>query len=352
MEPSYKPLAIAFPNAIYDFADHQVVAQRHLVNSFTTQPFKELVTRMWDVETVEIITAPKTVLENNGDTLCANFFYDYSKAISQSTTTSSSKQVSSDTKISDEIDLSESAGLKFALSEQISATIKQSVSESVGLSYTTGKSHTNTTTTTVTWGSTPTVLPNSILNITVWTAQVTADIYITGDALYPGNTTGIQTWIQGDGVEQLAPYDKVPVLESSSQIATLDQIKNVAKIAMNLIDAKWSDTFLNTLISSSVGGKVDSLAGDTAVVEIWVCDMDSVPYLTCDKTLSKLFPPQIKTCPGNRRTVLDHSGSFEESLVMSLLPHDRCYSMVPVQGYDNRWYIQKHNACNTGGSAS
>eukprot|EP00127_Corallochytrium_limacisporum_P000292 Clim_evm7s10 gene=Clim_evmTU7s10 len=350
---SFKPYAISFPSAYLIWRDGELDSINPLVNSYSVQPFEELLTRMWQVETVDLLTQPKTVIEENGATICGHAVFLYSKAVSQSTTTSSSETVSSDTKISYEIDLSESASLSLGvMSESISSTIKTSVSESIGVSYTTGTTHTNTTTTTVTWGATPEMLPNSVLNITAWTAQVSADIYVTGDALYPGNTTGIMVLIQGDGLVRNDLTDDIPALLSVGEIVTLDQIKTVAKMAMHLIGADWSDTFLNTLVSSSVGGKADSIVGDTAIIEIWACDMDSVPAYLCDKTLSKLYPPQLSTCPGSRRAVVENPGSFEQSMIMSLFPDDPCYSLVPVEEHDNRWYVVKNEDCTTDDSAS
>eukprot|EP00127_Corallochytrium_limacisporum_P002057 Clim_evm45s99 gene=Clim_evmTU45s99 len=360
-DSSFKPWAVGFPQnqafivleAIMGAVQCVPIIGPSVNSAYSQQPVDYLLTRVWDIQTSETQSAPDTHVESNGDALCLSFNADYSKSVTESTTVSSQQSVSSTTSVSTEVDVSDKAGISLGgLTDEISTTIKDSLSTTVTEALTTGVSETKTVTETVTFASTPTVLPEAVVNITVWTQQTIADIYITGDVVYDAEKTGIQTWIQGNGIPNLANIT-VPELILESQLATPGQIRDVAKMAMILIGAEWSDTFLDTLISPSVAGRANSVAGKVAAAEIWTCDLNSVPELMCDQTLHESFPPQFLSCPSKRRTTEDPLELFEsESHILSLLDYDDCYTLEPADGYKNRWYIHPVDNCTATPHAS
>eukprot|EP00127_Corallochytrium_limacisporum_P004317 Clim_evm262s157 gene=Clim_evmTU262s157 len=281
------------------------------------------------------------------------FEYTYAQRIVEITTTTSQHQLSTTTKVNTEIDISEKAGISLdLLSAEETSTIKTGISETVGAAFTTTSTYTHSTTTTVSIENDYNVLPEAVFNFTMYTAQVQADIYITGDIVYDPDNTGIQTWLSNATIiPQLG--ENIPELLLNKQLTTLGQIQSVAKMAMGLIGAEWSDTFLDTLISASIAGKVSSTAGTENIAETYACDIDSVPAFTCNKLLAESFPPNATECPAGfeRRAIADDGlepipNVASKIDMLSLIKYDTdCYSYERVDGDDNKFYVHEIANC-------
>eukprot|EP00127_Corallochytrium_limacisporum_P000886 Clim_evm1s30 gene=Clim_evmTU1s30 len=75
------------------------------------------------------------------------------------------------------------------------------------------------------------------------------------DQEYHPDRTAFQAWIGGTEHVYLSPGifypDQIPTLISNNMVTTPTEIRRVAEMAMKLIGADWSETFLNRLVSPS-----------------------------------------------------------------------------------------------------
>eukprot|EP00127_Corallochytrium_limacisporum_P002097 Clim_evm2s105 gene=Clim_evmTU2s105 len=163
--------------------------------------------------------------------------------------------------------------------------------------------------------------PNTVTTVTTWIDQTHADISFTGDVTYDAAATGIQAWIQGNGMVQLGDASEITTLLSNNKLTTPDQIRNVAELAMNAIGAEWSETFLNSLVSSSVIGAAHSRVGRNMYVEIWECDANGVEV--CNEAAAEAHPPSTDLCNGRRAMEIESD----------------CHTLEPVDGHSNRWLV-------------
>eukprot|EP00127_Corallochytrium_limacisporum_P000141 Clim_evm2s6 gene=Clim_evmTU2s6 len=81
------------------------------------------------------------------------------------------------------------------------STIKAGLSNTFAAAYTTTSSGTTSTTISQTWDSTIHIPPLSVVNVTVYTAQTQADVFIAGDVVYNKDRDGVKTWIQGGFID-------------------------------------------------------------------------------------------------------------------------------------------------------
>eukprot|EP00127_Corallochytrium_limacisporum_P001781 Clim_evm7s81 gene=Clim_evmTU7s81 len=347
-DESFAPWAVGFPA----YLDSRL---KEVNEAFSTQPVNVLATRVWEVETSRVVTAPKSGVTTNGSTLCNPFSFTYEQSISQSTTSTTSQTYTNSFTSTSEVDVGAKASASFlGLGAEISTTIKDTLSESSAESLAQGTSKTTTETQTVTFSNTPMILPGAVLNITCWTDQATANIDYTGDLVYDAESTGIQTWIQGNGIPMLA--GDVPILINNKQLTTPSKVRDVAVMAMNLLGADWSDAFLDNLFSPSVAGTAASIAGTDVIFEIWECDASKVASNQCNQDLAQQFPPPATSCPPtNARRSIQNSDDIADPNTLVNLGVDAilgdldsdCYTVEAVEGHQNRWRVQNVKNCGT-----
>eukprot|EP00127_Corallochytrium_limacisporum_P000895 Clim_evm1s31 gene=Clim_evmTU1s31 len=372
-DPSFTPWTVGFPGWQYCSQD-PVYGQwtGPSINALMEQSGEIIVTNLWTLST-QRQTAEGSVVPNvlaNTSTRCVPETVGYSKTVTQSTTTSTQQQYSSSLTLSSEIQVSEKADVSIGvLSGEEQTTIKAGVSTTASASITSGTSATTTTSTTVNYDATPSVPPGCTLNTTVFVTQTTAEMDITADVSY-GNNTVLQAWVNGDGIPVMLPeytgVSQLSELVQNGKLTTTDAVRNVAKLAMNVIGAQWTEMFLDSLITSSMTGTSNVTFASTRTVDVWSCDTASLIAANlspdvCDELLQEEFPCQVSICPGehdivteNRRSLQAPNNSLEsdpndpsdsEALLLSLLNYDDCYTPEKVDGYKNRWYM--HDNCTT-----
>eukprot|EP00127_Corallochytrium_limacisporum_P002192 Clim_evm86s108 gene=Clim_evmTU86s108 len=333
----FKPWAVTFPS----FMDNS-----HPINDqYRNQTADYAMSRVWEVQTHSDISRPDTGIYVNTLNQCVTTSYSYSETITEETGASADHQYSDSTTNTRGIEIGASASAGFmGMGAEISTTISAGVERTAAQSTTQGTTETVTFERQVEFEASPLLRRNAILNVTVWTDQTEADIWFTGDIVYDPDHTGIQAWIQGNGRVKLGPASQVPDLLYRNKLATPGQIRHVAELAMNVIGAEWSESFLNSLVSPSVAGLAKSVAGNNVFMEMWECDRTQVPNRTCNEALAQQFPPALacddsqdsRTAP---EAILDHLDS-------------ECYTMEPVDGHKNRWVISSNDSCRSARSAS
>eukprot|EP00127_Corallochytrium_limacisporum_P000184 Clim_evm1s7 gene=Clim_evmTU1s7 len=117
---------------------------------------------------------------------------------------------------------------------------------------------------------------------------------------------------------------------------------------MKAIGADWSDAFLNSLISPSVEGFAQSVAGNNVYMEMWECDRSMVPANTCNEALATQFPPSL-TCEVQQSmsgfgvqaaaNEVQKTGSTTVPVDIVEQLESQNYKLEPVGGHKNRWRI-------------
>eukprot|EP00127_Corallochytrium_limacisporum_P001655 Clim_evm1s76 gene=Clim_evmTU1s76 len=352
LQQDFKPKAIGFPVYLLQFLFSNIPTTLPLL-TVTEQKSDTITGRVWDVSTEDLQSEPKKAIQNTGF-LCDTISYTYDKKVSESTTTTTQTQVSDSLTVSTEMSYSTKASAKFGgiVDVEATSTIKTGLSNTFATAYTTTSSGTTSTTISQTWDSTIHIPPLSVVNVTVYTAQTQADVFIAGDVVYNEDRVGVKAWIQGDFID--IPTGEVSDLIKRGDFAALKDIKEAAKLAMKVIGADWSDLFLDSLISPTVSGKATSTAGEALKIKVNFCDKDSISGDICDEFLAEQFPPTIRECPpsGKRRSDDDGdffgSASFDPENVLAAVDYDRdCFHLEPTAGETRTWNIIPKPGCTS-----
>eukprot|EP00127_Corallochytrium_limacisporum_P000186 Clim_evm3s7 gene=Clim_evmTU3s7 len=341
-EKWFKPWAVTFPSFM-----NVTAPLNHQYQNQTS--FDYATTRVWEVLTRSKQTSPNTGFYSNTLNQCVTTQYSYSETITESTGSSSSQTYSESTKKTKGLEIGAKASTKFlGVGLEISTKMSMGLERTAAKSTTEGTSQSVTESRTVSFDASPLMRRNSYLNVTVWTDQTEADIWFTGDIMYDPELTGIQAWIQGNGRPRLGNASQIPNLLYNNKLTTPAAIRNVAELAMKVIGAEWSDAFLNSLVSPSVAGFAESIAGNNIFMEMWECDRSKVPNLSCNEELAAKFPP-----PATCETQKSLSGMAFQAAANSVQTSDshtapqavvdqleaQNYKLEPVSGHKNRWRI-------------
>eukprot|EP00127_Corallochytrium_limacisporum_P007130 Clim_evm3s243 gene=Clim_evmTU3s243 len=369
-DKSFKPWAVAFPLYIIEFVQDTITREWSQIGGgsfanagFLGQDTEILQPRIWDaVVTSSNAAQPKSFLHANSNTQCDNFTYSYSKTVQQELTTSLSTTVTTSTQVAASYEESFKAGLDFKIiSDSVQETVKASFQDTFTASTTDGATNSTSVSLQSTLSSSAIAVPQNVVNLTVWTEQYEATIGMTGDLDFDAENTGFQVWIQGNGVPDISDFPNTPDIAGkifNGDLATPAKIENVARLAMELIGAEWSDTFLNSMVSTSIDGTVNTLSGNDTIVETWACEFNDITVngdvIICDQLFATQFPPQNTRCPGlDRRETQETSDSFHDKNMLSLLGlRADCFGVEPVEGHQNRWRVHSHGDCTNISSAS
>eukprot|EP00127_Corallochytrium_limacisporum_P001746 Clim_evm83s77 gene=Clim_evmTU83s77 len=326
-DPEYKPWSVSFPlvegTANYDYRRQQTV-------DYATS-------RVWDLRSNQVVSSPRSFVNPNSLLQCVDQRHLYSQTITQRTGASSERSYSRSTTTTKETEVSAKASVSFlGMGASISTTIKNGLSQTAAQATTQGATQSVEESETVEHEVTPYINSNAVLNVTIWTRQYEAETYFTGDVVYEPDRTGIQAWIPSDA------RNPTPGLEYGMQtmiaqgwVTTPGQIKRVAELASKVIGAQWSDAFLNSLVSPSVSGRGESIAGTDVIVEYNECDIRRIPDQTiCTPALADQFPPEDTSCGASVANVSAKSLPLPRAGLVS-----DCQSLLPVDGVKNRYQV-------------
>eukprot|EP00127_Corallochytrium_limacisporum_P002191 Clim_evm85s108 gene=Clim_evmTU85s108 len=337
--PDYRPWNVAFPRNLTSTNPQNEI--------YASQPMKLVNSRIWEVFTDNKITAPHSLVVPNNQQQCVPSSFAYTKEVTESTTSMSETQYTESTTVSNSIELSASAGFSlFSIDISASTTIQEGLEKTTGRSMTTSEAVTTSTTIKHDYGVQPQIRPNSILNITMWTDQYEADVHFTGDGEYYDNTTGILVFIEGHGKQGVGGANQILNMINRNRLMTPAKIRNVARLAADVLKADWSDAFFNSLVTTSSSGISNSIAGKMVIMEIHECDINSVPVRTCTPYLAEHHPPTSDLCPSRSRVQGEETGDSNFVLPPQLedVPKE-CYTIERVEGYTTRWAINVATEC-------
>eukprot|EP00127_Corallochytrium_limacisporum_P002013 Clim_evm1s99 gene=Clim_evmTU1s99 len=330
-DPGYRPWSVSFPVVVgtsnYDYRRQQTV-------DYTTS-------RVWDVRANELESnrnpTQRSFINPNTLLQCVDQRHLYSQTITQTTGASAENSYSTSTTTTKDTEVSAKASASFfGMGASVSSSIKNGLSKTAAQSTTQGASQSVEESETVEHEVTPYINSNAVLNVTIWTRQYEAETYFTGDVVYEPDRTGIQAWISSDARNPTYPLEYgMPTMIAQGWVTTPGQIRRVAELASKVIGAEWSDAFLNSLISPSVSGRGDSIAGTDVIVEYNECDIRRIPDQTvCTPELAEQFPPEDTSCGANMADVSSKSLPVPRAGLVS-----DCQSLVPVDGVKNRYQV-------------
>eukprot|EP00127_Corallochytrium_limacisporum_P004798 Clim_evm3s179 gene=Clim_evmTU3s179 len=299
-------------------------------------------TKAWLAYTKNKISSPNTMISTNNAAQCAQATFSYVEEITESTEASSTEEYNKSVTASTSVEVSASVEGSFAgIGGSASTTITAGLEATAGKSTQTSESVSYGYTTTTTYDISPIVRPDSVLNVTMWVDQYEADIIFTGDANYDDEYSGVTMHI--DGYQRQGNWWRdgpTPFLNgiASGHMVTPKQIREVVRLAMDVIGAKWSEAFVHTMTAVSFEGRAHSVAGDNVHMEVNECNIHRVPPNQCSPSLADAHPPT---------TVCDNMALASESglsFALDNVPED-CYQFDPIKNHRNRYVINMKDEC-------
>eukprot|EP00127_Corallochytrium_limacisporum_P004318 Clim_evm1s158 gene=Clim_evmTU1s158 len=344
LQDTFKPWAIGFP--VYFLED----GLPQPLDTLFEQKSKEIDGRVWATDASTVLAAPQNFDLDNTTPSCIPFPTPYEKDVTDTTTVTTGSTVSDTLTIADELSFTEKASVGFeGLGASVEDTVKSSVTDSFTTSFTT--TLTTTESTTIKLGATPTFMvpPGVLFSATISTEQLHVKLSVAGDITYDENSTGVQTWIQGDVIDLL--YGEVSDLLSAGSYASFKDIKTVLKMSMNLIGADWSDEFVDSLLSATVSGTIDTQQGSSVTFVPYLCDAVSLQGVThCDETLQEQFPASNSTtcdASSKRRDVAQNQVMFEIGNTVVSFDDPCVVDVEPAEDQPNAWRIVTEDGCFT-----
>eukprot|EP00127_Corallochytrium_limacisporum_P005455 Clim_evm3s206 gene=Clim_evmTU3s206 len=344
----WKPTKLTFPG--YMSYDDFLMNEAYVPRS----PLRFIDPVAWLAYTSQLQTAPKSEIIVHDVANCSTHDFDYSEEISETTESSSEHTIESSVEASVSLEVSASAeGSFLGIGGSASTTITTSVGYTSGKSATEGHSESRSKTIATNYSTSHTLHKHSTTNITMFTEQYEADVIFPADGKYHDTLSGVQIHIDGHRRWPVG-NDESPIIPliDKGDLQTPEHIREVVKLAMDVIGAKWSPVFIETLTTVSVEGKAKSVAGDNVHVEIHECQTDKVDYNTCSPSDSHKYPPADLSCSIMSRRTTDDSSNVPapddlnnelhtnpSKPTLNNVPDD-CYDVLPVENQPNTWYFK------------